>query len=127
PDLTKMDPKWNSQDVMKHILEPSLKIDDKFRTWTLQLDNGKTVTGMILQESPDQVQIIENPLAAGAKPITVKKSEIENRNKSPNSLMPKGLLDRMTKEEILDLLGYVISGGNPKHPVFQSGHGHGNN
>ncbi|MFM7150432.1 MAG: HEAT repeat domain-containing protein, partial [Gemmataceae bacterium] len=40
PDLTKMDPKWNTQDVMKHILEPSLKIDDKYRTWILQIDNG---------------------------------------------------------------------------------------
>ena len=42
--------------------------------------------------------------------------------------MPKGLLDKLTREEVLDLLAYVIAGGNPKHKSFQGGghehHGH---
>jgi hypothetical protein len=36
--------------------------------------------------------------------------------------MPKGLLDRLTKEEILDLMAYVLSGANPKHKAFGDGH-----
>jgi hypothetical protein len=38
--------------------------------------------------------------------------------------MPKGLLDKLTHEEILDLVAYVYSGGDPKHKVFQGGHDH---
>jgi hypothetical protein len=33
--------------------------------------------------------------------------------------MPTGLLGVLTKDEILDLLAYVLSGGNPNHEAFQ--------
>ena len=43
--------------------------------------------------------------------------------------MPKGLLDKLTREEILDLLAYIAAGGDPEHAVFKGdhakGHGHG--
>jgi len=38
---------------------------------------------------------------------------------------PKGPLDKLTREEILDLLAYVVARGNAKDAVFQGGHGHG--
>jgi len=46
------------------------------------------------------------------------------RTKAPTSIMPKGLLDKLTHEEILDLVAYVYAGGDPKHKVFQGGHDH---
>jgi putative heme-binding domain-containing protein len=125
PDLTKLDPKWTNIDVIKHILDPALKIDDKYRTWTFELTSGKSVTGMILEESAAEVKVIENPLATGSKPLVLKPGDIDKRGKSPNSLMPKGLLDKMTREEILDLVAYLLSGANPKHKVFQGAHDHG--
>jgi hypothetical protein len=39
--------------------------------------------------------------------------------------MPKGLLDRLTREEILDLVAYIAAKGDPKHKLFQGGHDHG--
>jgi hypothetical protein len=33
--------------------------------------------------------------------------------------MPKELLSRMTKEEILDLVAFLISGGDRGHSVFK--------
>jgi putative heme-binding domain-containing protein len=124
PDLTKMDPKWKTEDVLKHVLEPSLRIDDKYRSYTFTLTSGKQVTGMILEETKTVVKVIENPLAA-AKPVELKVANIESRSRSETSIMPKGLLDKLTREEILDLLAYVVSGANPKHSAFQSGHDHG--
>ena len=38
---------------------------------------------------------------------------------SPVSPMPPGLLNMMEKEEIMDLLAYVLSGGKPDHPFFK--------
>ena len=46
-----------------------------------------------------------DPLAK-APPVTVKKSEIDERVKSPLSIMPKGLLNKLTQEEILDLIAF---------------------
>ena len=126
PDLTKLDPKWDNVEVLKHILDPSLKIDDKYRSYTFQLDSGKVVTGMILEETPTEVKVIENPLAVGSKPVVLTKTKIETRVKSPTSLMPKGLLDKLTRDEILDLLAYVMAKGEAKHKAFVGGdHKHG--
>ena len=38
--------------------------------------------------------------------------------------MPKGLLDKLTREEILDLVAYVVARGNQKSPLFGAAHNH---
>jgi hypothetical protein len=55
--------------------------------------------------------------------MILKRSDIAERKKSPTSIMPKGLLDKLTKDEILDLISYIVAGGNPDHPLFH-GEGH---
>ena len=43
------------------------------------------------------MKVIENPLAK-IQPVVLKKSEIVDRKKSPTSIMPKGLPDKLTRE-----------------------------
>jgi putative heme-binding domain-containing protein len=124
PDLTKIDPKLAKPvEVLHDLLEPSFRIDEKYQSWTFETESGKVVTGLILEETGDKVKVIENPLAK-AEPVVLKKSDIASRTKSPTSIMPKGLLDKLTHEEILDLVAYVSSGGNEKHALFQGAHDH---
>ena len=42
-----------------------------------------------------------------------------NIEPSKISPMPTGLLNLLTKDEILDLAAYVLSGGNPRHDLFR--------
>jgi putative heme-binding domain-containing protein len=128
PDLTKIDPKQdNPTEILKDILDPSFRINEKYQSYTFELKSGKTVTGLILEEKDGLVKVIENPLAK-AEPLVLKATEIDERRKSPVSMMPKGLLDKLTKEEILDLIAYVAAKGDEKHRLFQGdhaqGHGH---
>ena len=39
-------------------------------------------------------------------------------------MMPKGLLDKLTRDEILDLLAYVWGRADPKNKLFGGGHDH---
>jgi hypothetical protein len=80
--------------------------------------------GLILDENKQEVKLIENPLVK-ADPVILRVADIAERKKSPVSTMPKGLLDKLTREEILDLIAYVYAGGNSNHAVFQAGHDHG--
>jgi putative heme-binding domain-containing protein len=41
--------------------------------------------------------------------VHVAVSEIENRRESPLSMMPEGLFERMSADEIRDLVGYLAS------------------
>jgi putative heme-binding domain-containing protein len=125
PDLTKLDAKIQApEEILRHVLEPSLKIDDKYVVWIFDTKKGVRITGMILEETKDMVKIIENPLAK-AEARVLKKEDIEERMKSPVSLMPKGLLDKLSRDEILDLIAYVASKGQKDHRLFQAeGHEH---
>ncbi|HEY1859474.1 MAG TPA: hypothetical protein VGG61_03925, partial [Gemmataceae bacterium] len=59
-----------------------------------------------------------------AEPLILKISEIDERKKSPTSMMPKGLLDKLTSEEILDLIAYIAARGEPEHALFKGAHEH---
>ena len=123
PDLAKLDAKQKPTDILRNVLEPSTKIDDKYASYLFDLESGQVVTGMILSETTKEVKVIENPLAK-AEPRTLAVSEITERKRSPVSMMPKGLLDKLSREEILDLLAYVIARGDRNHPLFKAKPGH---
>jgi putative heme-binding domain-containing protein len=125
PDLTKLEPdRQKPAEVLHDIVEPSFRINEKYQTWLFELKSGKQHTGIILEEKDGKVKIIENPLVK-AEPVVLDESNIDERKKSSTSMMPKGLLDKLTREEILDLIAYVVAGGDPKHKLFQGGHEHG--
>ena len=50
--------------------------------------------------------------------VTIDRKEIEELDVSKISPMPGGLLNPMTRDEILDLTAYLISGGNADHEMF---------
>jgi putative heme-binding domain-containing protein len=123
PDLAKLDPKLTPSDILRDILEPSAKINEKYCTYIFETGSGKIVTGLVLEETADVVKVIENPLLK-AEPVVLRRSDILERKKSPTSMMPKGLLDKLTREEILDLIAFITSRGDPHHPLFQATHDH---
>jgi len=127
PDLTKLDEKvfLKPEDLLKHLLEPSLRIEDKYRSYTFNLETGAVVTGMVLEKSPTgDYKVIENPLAKAEARLIRKADLAEEPKVSAVSIMPKGLLDKLTKDEILDLMAYILAKGDPKHKLFTGGHGH---
>jgi putative heme-binding domain-containing protein len=126
PDLTKLEPKQQKPaEILRDVLEPSLRINEKYQSFVFELESGQVITGLILEENGQTMKVIENPLARTA-PVVLKKADIATRTKSPTSIMPKGLLDTLTRDEILDLIAYVMSGGDAAHKVFEDeAHGHG--
>ena len=124
PDLTQLDAKMTRADILRSLLEPSAKVDEKYQTHIFSTKSGKTITGMILEETPQRIKVIENPLAKTA-PVVLDRADIEEHAKSPTSIMPKGLLDKLTSEEILDLLAYIAARGDARAPLFHGQHEHG--
>jgi putative heme-binding domain-containing protein len=125
PDLAKLDPKTfkSATDVLDHILDPSKKIDDKYAVYRIELTNEKVLTAMIVEEKDGIVKVIENPVAS-AKPLELKATDIAQRTKAKTSMMSKGLLDKLSRDEVLDLLAYVWGRADPKSKFFAGGHDH---
>ena len=117
PDLTKLPPEYSKVDVLEHLLNPSKKIDKKHQSNIIELTSGKVLTGLITEETGDAIKLIDNP-ANPEKTTTISKTEIETRTLSEVSIMPKGVLNKLTREEIFDLLAFVIGGGDKKNALF---------
>ncbi|MCH7725635.1 MAG: HEAT repeat domain-containing protein, partial [Planctomycetes bacterium] len=118
PDLAKLDPKKRTTEhILRSIVEPSKEIEEKYQTYVFAMDSGKVINGMILKETPDELHVVIDPLAK-ARPTILKKNEIEGQKKSTASQMPKGLLNKLSREEIFDLIGYVFAGGKKDNELF---------
>lgn len=117
PELTAAFSKYSRRDVLESIIEPSKVISDQYQNYIVVKKDGDSVTGKIVDETGDKVVIQPNPLAP--ERIEIKKPEIAERKPSKVSPMPQGLLNQFSKDEILDLLGYLESMGKEKGPNFK--------
>ena len=106
------------RDMLVSMLSPSTVIADKYKATRFELVDGKVVTGLIISEDDKHLQVSADPLNPGML-TTLSKSEIEAQAESPVSTMPEDLLNTLTQEEVLDLLAYLESGGNPESEHFQ--------
>ena len=51
--------------------------------------------------------------------VRVDQKKVDHLRPSPISMMPEGLLNTLTYDELLDLLAYLLSQGNRHHAMFQ--------
>ena len=124
PDLSKLsDEKRTASHILRSILEPSKDIDEKFASNIFLMDTGKTITGMIMEETDDVVKIVVDPLAKDQITV-INQDEIDARKRAKQSQMPAGMMDKLSREEIIDLIAYVLSNADPKHKMFEGGHKH---
>jgi putative membrane-bound dehydrogenase-like protein len=120
PDLAKLDAKKDRLHALRSLIDPSKEIDKKFQGWIVVTDTGKQFTGMKVDEDDKSVTLMPNPLGIeNCEPIVIKKNEIDIIQPSPISLMPAKLLNTMTVVEVLDLIAYIDSKGDPDHAIFK--------
>lgn len=118
PDLTAVATRFKRQDLLESCTEPSKVVSEQYMNTAIETTEGKVFVGRILEETPEMVVLRPNPLEATT--VSIKKSEIETRQLSKVSPMPAGLLNTFKKEDILDLIAYMESLGDSKHPNFRN-------
>jgi putative heme-binding domain-containing protein len=120
PDLAEIykklaDKKYTHADLLRDVIEPSRVINEKFKTWVIETGKGELVTGVIIAEDRNVLKIVTNP---ALPPRELAVDDVAEKRESKISLMPQGLLVTLDRDEILDLLAYIASGGDPEHPAF---------
>jgi putative heme-binding domain-containing protein len=120
PDLTNVSSRFNRRDLLEAILEPSKFVAENFRNVIVTTKDGDAHSGQVVLEGDYRLatlRLVTDPLQP-FKVTEIPKPDIVTHRESEVSPMPEGLLDSLTREEILDLLAYVEAGGNAAHPVF---------
>ena len=104
PDLTtyKRD---DLRQMLLHIVNPSAEIREGFETQIAFLDDGRVVTGFLVEQDP-QTLTLRSP---DGQTIALQRSEIDELIKSRKSLMPEGQLKDLTDEQVRNLFAYLRS------------------
>ncbi len=117
PDLTNVATRFKRQDLLESISEPSRVLSEQYMMTVFTMKDGTVTAGRISQENADTAVVMTNPFDT-ATTTTISKTDIKSRELSKVSLMPPGLLNTFKEDEILDLLAYLESMGDEKHPNF---------
>ena len=103
--------------MLENLIEPSKVISDQYESTQIDLQDGGVIVGRVMKEENGALMVAMNPLAP-SDVISVPVTTVATRKPYPISMMPPGLMNRLNEEEVLDLLAYLQSGGNPKDKAF---------
>ena len=118
PDLTGAGGRFSAYDLIDHVLHPSKEISDQFAPIVVTMEDDDTVSGIVVNLNGDSVTL-NTDLTNPNQRVNVDRRKVKSIEVSKISPMPEGLLAALNKSEILDLVAYVISGGQPDHPAFR--------
>jgi putative membrane-bound dehydrogenase-like protein len=104
PDLTAIG-RTERRQILESILQPNANIAPHFQVWVLTTTAGKTYTGMLIHTYLDEQTYVD----AEGMTFKLNSSDIVESRMVPTSLMPEGLADRLTDQELRDLLAYLTS------------------
>lgn len=117
PDLTGAGGRYSAHDFLDQIIHPSKEINEQFAPVVVTQKNGDVVSGVVVNLSGDNVTL-NTDLSDPNQRVNVDRKQVASMEVSKVSPMPPMLLSMLTKEEVLDLVAYVLSGGDPGHDMF---------
>jgi len=120
PDLSGVAGRFSVRDLLESTVVPSKTISDQYQAVVIATTSGKIVTGRIVNLHGNNMSICEDMLDPG-RTKNVQRDEIEEIKPSPVSQMPEGLLDTLHRDEVLDLIAYLLSRGDRNDPLFKGG------
>lgn len=103
PDLTGSQRK-NLDFVLTNVLDPSAVVGKDFLVTIFQTADGRVVGGIIVRENSQGVVV-----QTATEQVQLPREEIEARRATNVSIMPEGLLAKLTDEEVRDLVAYLAA------------------
>jgi putative heme-binding domain-containing protein len=105
PHLVEIGKRTTPQELLESVLKPSAKLAQGYESYTFVMTNGTSFSGFVVSESANAVVIRE----ATGVPRELKLDEIDERKKQEQSMMPVGVVNNLTAEQLADLIAYLRS------------------
>jgi putative membrane-bound dehydrogenase-like protein len=102
PDLSligRTDRKW----IVESILQPSAVVAPHFQTWKVETLDGRAFTGLLVHTNLDESFYLNEK----GDRVKVLATDVAEVTPLRTSIMPDGLLDKLTDQEVRDLVAYL--------------------
>ncbi|MDA0347753.1 MAG: sulfatase-like hydrolase/transferase [Verrucomicrobia bacterium] len=91
--------------LLENILHPNAVVPAGYKLSTVKLKDGRTLSGSISAQTDKRISL---NLVGAQKPMLLANSEIEAIETSSQSLMPAGLLNDLSNEQLPDFFAYMM-------------------
>ena len=118
PDLTAVASTNGRDFILQSILEPSATVNGRYLHTTFTLKNGKTVTGSVIDVAGGKIRVAP-AMMAPQMTVEIAEADVKSEAPSPVSAMPAGLVNGLTREQIVELMAFLDSGGDRNAPVYR--------
>ena len=103
PSLAGIASRFSRTDVLRAIIDPNDNVPDRYRAVIVGTEDGQLFRGSVVYESMAGIMLATNT----GEIVRVAADNIESRRKSNKSLMPEGLLQNASDQEVADLWKYL--------------------
>ncbi|MFT5286523.1 MAG: putative heme-binding domain-containing protein [Planctomycetota bacterium] len=116
-DLSHVADDYAPSELLRQILEPSKTIKAQHRLYRIELKDESLYVGLVVERGYKTLRVAES-LQEPDTTILLQVSDIVTIEPLDISPMPESLLVLLTREQILDLLAFVMSNGDEQHAAF---------
>jgi putative heme-binding domain-containing protein len=112
PDLTS-NGRGSYDQLLSNVFDPSLVIGVAYQATTIATRDGRVLTGLIAEESPERLVL----KIQGGKLEPIARADVEEVKQSPLSLMPEDLEKQLSAQELTDLFAFLTRDKPPGDPT----------
>jgi putative heme-binding domain-containing protein len=91
--------------IVESILQPSNDIAPHYQVWQIDTADGRSHTGMLVKTELDEYTYLDSKGAL----FTLKTTNVVESRPLATSIMPEGLADLLTDQELRDLVAYLCA------------------
>ncbi len=91
--------------LLTNMIDPSGDIQDDYQTVMVTTRDGRTYSGTVAGENERTLTL----RVVGEDAVAISKADIESRDIFPLSMMPEGLLDELSDQEVTNLVSYLMT------------------
>ncbi len=112
PDIT-LNGRNSFELLLSNVFDPSLVIGAGYRARTIVTEDGRVLTGLLVEDSPERLVL----KAQGGKQEVVPREEVAELIVSRMSLMPEDLEKQLAPQELADLFAMLTLDKPPSDPT----------
>jgi putative heme-binding domain-containing protein len=105
PELSGLGSRFSKAYIIESILEPGRTIAPSYESTRVELKNGQILTGIKVEETDTTITVVDSE----AKRHVIARSRIDAVKKQPGSAMPDGLEKRLSEDEFVDLVSFLVN------------------
>jgi putative heme-binding domain-containing protein len=98
--------------LVASVFDPSLVIGPAYQTTTVATEDGRNLTGLVIEDGPQRVVL---NLPGGATEV-VARNNVKFTRVSKLSMMPEGIETLLDRKELADLFGFLSLDHPPGDP-----------